>query len=303
MNNSVRAHQPYPDCAGTLQIYTHGTLSYRGSRPNATRSGHPPRPSRKRSAIETLSRASAARLRRLLVQTKGPDGWVCFGATLTVPGPPISVEEWHRLWNAYRHRLLRLGNITLVWRIELQERGQPHVHCVCWGEKGPGRLLEYWLDTLNLLGPYEGPADMTRESTVTRSDGIRTDRGEFRPGWAKVTTRAVWPGAFEHAVKIDGLDARDKTGWWRYLAAHASKSKQAQLGWKGRQWGVVNKARLELEDPILLELPRKAMNKVIRCLRKITKCRYASGHGRQTWFVRPESASRLCRWAVSEVCV
>jgi len=294
---AMPVYQP-PQSICAVQIYTHGTLTDRGVRTKTA--GVRPGSTRKRSAIETLSRASAARLRRLLAQTKGPGGWACFGATLTVPGPPVSVREWHRIWNAYRHKLLRLGNITLIWRIELQERGQPHVHCVCWGKNGSGRLREYWLDALDILGPYEGPAEMEHESTITRTDGKRTDTGEFKPGFAKVTTRSIWPGAFEHSVKTDGLGPGDKTGWWRYLAAHASKSKQAQLGWKGRQWGVVNKGLLDREEPVLIELTHRAMNKVIRCLRKITKCRFASGHGRQTWFVRPESVARICGWAKGE---
>lgn len=300
MNNAVRPSYRPPASVCTAKIYPHGTLTDRGTRMNTAQS---PRPTRKRSTITTLSRASAARLRRLLAQVKGPDGWVCFGATLTVPGPPITSAEWNRLWRAYRQRLLRLGKLTLVWRIEMQERGQPHIHCVCWGESTvqTAQLRALWLDNLDLLGPYEGPADMKGERTVTRTEGKRTDKGEFKPGWAKVTTRAIWPGAYKRAVKVDGLDKSDDMGWWRYLAAHASKSMQAQLGWQGRQWGVVNKGLLDLAKPLLIELPQKAMNKAIRCLRRLTRCRFASGHGKQTWFVRPETVERVCIWAKGEV--
>ena len=34
-----------------------------------------------------------------------------------------------------------------------------------------------------------------------------------------------------------------------YLTAHMSKHKSSQLGWKGRQWGVVNRVLLSLRPP------------------------------------------------------
>jgi len=284
------------DCE--MQIYPKGTIADMGHlifTPDEIAVKRLKRKGR-RSAILTLSRASAARLRRLLAQAIGPVGWVCFGITLTVPGPPISAEEWHRIWNAFRHKLLRYGKIVLVWRIELQERGQPHVHCVCWGKTGEGRIREYWNDAIGLLGPAEGEANIDYESTIT----CGKDRAELKPGWAKVTRRWLWPGADKHAVKVDGLDAGDDAGWWRYLAAHASKFKQSQLGWKGRQWGIVNRPLLALAKPIVIKLPRKAMFCAKRYLQRLTGCRYSSGHGRQTYFAKPDPVVRLCDWATGK---
>jgi len=216
--------------------------------------------------------------------------------TLTVPGPPVTIAEWRRVFMAYRNRLSRLGNITLIWRIELQKRGQPHLHCVCWGTACTRRLRKAWLEVLGLLGPYEGPASVKRASHFSSGK----ERGEFRPGWAKVTHRGFWQGAHKRAVKINGLGKSDSMGWWRYLAAHASKSKQAQLGWQGRQWGTVNRALLDRAEPFLIELPVKATFKALRCLKRIANCRFASGHGRQTWFVTPVTAKKICEWAMEE---
>jgi hypothetical protein len=146
--------------------------------------------------------------------------------TLTVPGPNIPDGEWRRLWRAFLARARRLDCATFVWRIEKQERGQPHIHCVCWAESlvKAFRLKELWLENLALLGPYEGPANIKFAGSTTCGQG----HGEFSPGLAKVTSREFWPGAHEHSVKIDGLAEKDDMCWWRYLAAHASKSKQAQ---------------------------------------------------------------------------
>lgn len=272
------------DC--TLQIYPHGTVTDRGHLSTPSLSACHARA--RRAEITTLSRASAARLRKRLAQVKGPEGWVCFGATLTVPGPPITAAQWRRLWDAYRHRLLRPGEICLIWRIELQERGQPHIHCICWAKNGSWDMRLQWLDNLGLLGPFEGDWDVRDENGLWKTERI------------SVQHRAFWKGAQEHAVKIALVGERDNMGWWRYLAAHASKSKQAQLGWKGRQWGVLNGKLLDRESPCTLTLSQRAMNKVVRCLRRLTGCRFASGHGNQTWFVHPRTMRRLFKWAEAD---
>jgi hypothetical protein len=112
----------------------------------------------RRSAISTFSRNSALRLRRLLAQVICPAGWMCFGMTLTVPGPNITPEEWRKVWKDYCRRLRRMGCVALIWRIELQTRGQPHIHCICWCKEGPHDPREAWFYALDVLGPYEGPA-------------------------------------------------------------------------------------------------------------------------------------------------
>lgn len=279
-----------------VSVYPHGTITDRGRLPAPASVAIRAMPKRSRSTITTLSKASAARLRRLLARIKGPEGWICFGLTLTVPGPPITINEWHQVWNAFRNRLYRMGNVALVWRIELQVRGQPHVHCICWIEKRcmADDIRICWLETLGLLGEcvYTEPARPPSAEAVAEQGAP-----EAVPKTRIIGHRAFWPGADLHAVDIDGLCKSDHMGWWRYLAAHTSKSKQAQLGWKGRQWGVMKGDLLDLEEPVLIELPGKAADKVFRCLKRMTGCRFASSHGKQTWFVRPLTIRRLCDWA------
>jgi hypothetical protein len=279
-------------------IYPHGTITDRGHmKKKASAVKRPKRKIRPRSAITTFSRASASRLRRLLIQVCGPEGWRCFGLTLTVPGPPITDEEWRKIWACFRHKMKRLGNLALVWRIELQKRGQPHIHCICWGKNGQGRIREYWDDALALLGPLEGPVNINYESTIT----CGADHGELRPGWASVTTRWMWPGAREHAVRVDSLYEKDPIGWWRYIASHASKAKQSQLGWKGRQWGVMNGGLIGRDKPVLVQLSERALVKASRYLQRLTKSRFVSSHGRQSWFANPVTVQRVFEWAKAEV--
>jgi len=290
--NSLNQQRVRRSAPCQVSIYPHGTITNRGSFGIV-----PGVCGARRGVIRRFSRASAARLRRLLATTCGPDGWQCIGATLTVPGPVITAEEFRRVWDAFRMRLSRLQCVALIWRIELQERGQPHLHCVCWFEhcrKLNRVLYEGWLDCLGLLGPAEGPCHVKDEGYSIDSEYGRCD---MKPGWAKVEHRGNWPGAFEHAINVKGLDENDDFSWWRYLAAHASKSKQAQLGWQGRQWGVMGGQNIRKAAAEICELSDKALNKVIRCLRRVTGCRYASGHGRQTWFGQPGTVKRLCEWA------
>lgn len=295
----VRPHHQPTQNVCSARIYPHGTITDRGRFTPSAETKRLARARRrsKRSAITTFSSASAARLRRLLIQVCGPAEWECFGATLTVPGPPITAEEWRMVWNCFRHKMKRLGNLALIWRIELQKRGQPHIHCICWGRHGEGRIREYWFDALALLGPTSGAANIDYESTIT----CGADHGELRPGWADVTTRWMWPGACEHAVKIDRLNGKDSIGWWRYIASHASKAKQSQLGWQGRQWGILNGGLIDRAQAILVELPEKALVKACRYLQRLTKSRFVSGHGRQSWFASPATVQRLLEWAKSEI--
>ena len=89
-------------------------------------------------------------------------------------------------------------------------------------------------------------------------------------------------------------------GWWRYVAAHASKSKQAQFGWKGRQWAVICEHLIDRSEGVLIDLSEKALNKACRCLKRLTRCRFVSGHGRQAWFTKPETTLRIFEWAKAE---
>ena len=294
--NATQANPSHPhgQTTCTVAIYPHGTITDRGHLESLKWKSGTKRKGGRRSAIITFSRQSAARFRRLLAQIIGPKGWLCFGMTLTVPGPNITPEEWDRLWCAYCQRLRRIGYIALIWRIELQQRGQPHVHCICWSKDGPDKIRTAWFEALGLLGPYEGPAVTVRGVAKVATEKNSENTQELM----HVSHRAFWPGACEHAVRIDSIGSENDMGWWRYLAAHASKSKQAQLGWKGRQWGIINGRLLDRATPILIKLPKKTEAKLFRYMPKLSRCRFASPHGKQTWFGRPPNVLRLCRWAV-----
>jgi hypothetical protein len=302
---SSRAARP-----AAVNIYPFGTITDRGNRPAflILKKGRERLTSSRRSAITTFSRASAARLRRLLATTSGPDGATCYGVTLTVPGPVITPEECRRLWNAFRLRILRLNTVAIIWRIELQERQQAHFHCICWSTESINiayYMRQAWLDNLGILGPVEGPYGQTADGKKRKPFPYSEmsvsgwGRGWYTDTTARVEHRALWPGAELHAVKIGTVEQHDFFAWWRYLAGHASKAKQAQLGWQGRQWGVVHKALLQKPLPGIFTMNDRQMIRAIRVFRRLTRCRFASGHGRQAWFLRPETTRKVCLWALS----
>jgi len=175
----------------------------------------------KRGTIETFSAKAALRLRTWLL-TQHVAGAQMWDVTLTIPGA-ITPAEWDLLKRRLWKRWERAG-FAVVWRVELQRRGIPHLHCVVWTpadmpiEKRNALLYVAWWDAL-------------------------PDEKKFAPG------------AWAHAAHVKGpyTDIEQSPKWLGYVAAHASKHKKEQLGWKGKQWGIINRERFE-ERPALLQV-------------------------------------------------
>jgi hypothetical protein len=111
---------------------------------------------------------------------------------------------WRAAWKRFRMRAKRLG-VPFVWRAELQRRKTPHVHAVAWIRPGRQGAFD------NLL---------------------------FRNGWLECVREQDDPESRRHAVEIRELQNH---GWLVYLALHHGKHKREQLGWEGKQWGIVNR--------------------------------------------------------------
>ena len=178
----------------------------------------------KRAIVTGWSAASRARLRDTLLKIEPPAGYVVADITLTVPGDVVGPDEWRRIFHQFSKRVASSG-CSMVWRVELQQRGQPHIHATIYGptvDLLKDVAFEVWPDCVRLLGPYEYV---------------------FKNGGCVACDSRMWtPGAHEHAAQIKFDDG--SAGWWRYLCNHTSKLKQAQMGWQGRQWGVVGRGRL-----------------------------------------------------------
>lgn len=164
----------------------------------------------KRGKIRNWSANSVRRLREVLLSKHVPDSQVV-GITLTVPwrDPVPDIDDVFRASiKRFRVAFIRAyPNSAAVYRVELQQRGMPHLHMITYFGKGDtldvGKILLLWWKH-GFLDLRDGSMD----------------------------------GYLKHGVKCEVM-GDNVTRLVQYLCDHASKRKQAQLGWQGRQWGVI----------------------------------------------------------------
>jgi len=106
----------------------------------------------RRKKIEGFSRNSARRLRlQLLTQFVG--GKEMFSFTFTTP-EIFTPDEWRVMLNKW-NGVCNYYKWPGVWRVELQTRGTPHLHCVMWLEHFQAAdVKEKWV---NLVGGFRFP--------------------------------------------------------------------------------------------------------------------------------------------------
>jgi hypothetical protein len=218
----VRDTLGYCRHTGTLTVYRHGFQQRPAVRPVTIcpvsglpiYGGHSPRGAgSKRGAIKGFSSRAALRLRTFLLTHK-VEGSQVWDVTLTIPGE-VTPDEWDALKRRMFKRWERAG-FGVVWRVELQKRGTPHLHCVVWT-----------------------PADMPVEK---RNQLLYVSWWECLPEEKRFAA-----GAWKHAAHVKGpyTDIEQSPKWLAYVAAHASKRKKEQLGWQGKQWGRINEGLFE----------------------------------------------------------
>lgn len=222
-----------------------------------------------RGEIVGFSVASRARMREAMLTLYMDDAYL-IGITFTVPWKGTNFaplmdefrECWHRFTVSFRRRY---PNSALIYRVELQERGAPHIHALLWLSKE---------DASGARGapvvPHAPDVFLFLVGCHLKNDWLNSvvdlHRGSYR--------------AFERfGVKIEPI--KDAGAMFRYLADHASKHKQAQLGYKGKQWGIVGRSNLSKRNPVCLppfESPRheaifnRLLRKVMRY--RLTACRH-----------------------------
>ena len=222
----------------------------------------------KRGEIKGWSRASVNRLRACLITAVPDVDSEMFGVCLTIPVTDLRDEMpalARELFARFRIGLARNAPhfVAAVWRVELQQRGMPHWHLVVWATDLRRAFLEIegaWRSAL-VAWPLQSPVKVVRrwgrdEVAVlcrTQADGVCEALGPLRGADGRQVT-----------VSPTLLGGRDDA--LRYLLDHESKRKQAQLGWKGRQWGVIGRARLThpVEDAGLDDAGRVWLMRLIR---------------------------------------
>jgi hypothetical protein len=188
----------------------------------------------KRGEITGLSSKAVTRMLTWLLENRGPDGADPYAVTLTTRGT-YSPAEWRSIIKRFRTTLRRKApQWAGLWRVELQRRQTPHLHCVIWS---PASRIEVY--------------------------------GALRRWWLEAVGEAEDRHSWRYAVRVKECPpGKDRRGWAAYTALHGGKSKAEQLGWQGKQWGVWNADAWQSREPLAVGEPSERwMVTFVRVLR------------------------------------
>ena len=193
-----------------------------------------------RGKIAGFSAKAAGRMREFCM-THWVSGFVPYAVTLTTRGAP-DPDEWRRIMMRFRKRLRRSRpKWAWLWRVELQKREVPHLHCVLWAPYAPSGII--WR--------------------------------EVRKMWLAATGESEDVHSQRHAVCVREVEGGESSGWLVYCALHDSKKDGAQLGWIGKQWGLWNRDAWEERPPVTAgECPPELRAWINRRLRRWSRCRF-----------------------------
>lgn len=269
--------------------------------------------------IKGLSRNALARLRDYIARTAHiSDDYRVFGCCLTIPwgvkgesdiNP--TQDEASIIWREFTHNLGRLLDwlqCGIIYRVELQVRKTVHWHLMVYLPVLDDSTNAKYLDALGKLQlKHKGLPflDLLLPKKRTRKPMIDCGAGSpdyfsyalrlLRAHWILANNRAydiiakrrgatasapqapikTFGFCFD-AIPLDGV----KSGV-AYLAAHTTKHKQDQLGYDGKQWGVLGSRWLYKPDALTLDADLATPIRVVafRLLRKwIQRNRTASDH-------------------------
>ena len=202
----------------------------------------------KRGTVKGFSRASARRLRHLLMRV---DYSNASAVTLTHPpvldgmrGPESAFDSLRMV--SKRFPWLR----SLIWRKEVQVNGTPHFHCI--------------------LFPVEG-VDVLEASEKLVDDWIRQCLVGFDLPSMFVDRVAADMHKAHSDKRKPSIQILDGSRYLRYILDHESKHKREQAQTEGRAWGVWHRSRLPLVIPEEWDLEEEELWIVRRILRRATR--------------------------------
>lgn len=155
-----------------------------------------------------------------------------FALCLTLPKVDNLEYDFSGLWHNFCVLHQTKCSDPFVWRVELQTRGVPHWHLVyCGGYYQALNFKHLWQDFISKRFRCSLPF-------------------------------------FLHSVKIQPV--HESSSALMYLTAHMSKHKSSQLGWHGRQWGIVNRKYLRLLPSIsTVQINEHDMIQIVRQFRRL----------------------------------
>ena len=220
-----------------------------------------------RGEIKGFSKKAAARLRAFAVEHWGGEGTEPYAFTLT-SRKAFTPEQWRGVIKRFRTYLQRKYPAwAALWRVELQKRAAPHLHCIFWI---PGNL----------------PANL-----VFRA---------LRKLWLAATGEEEDRDSRRYAVKGGPIEGGRESGWLVYTALHSGKHKTEQLGWQGKQWGLWNRDAWQLRPPIASgEMTEREMVWFLRVIRRWARSRHPAARRNRFWC----NSGGMCRVVSSRVTV
>lgn len=298
-----------PRVMEVYDIGIHAKRAYRGWwMPTATIGGE-------RGRITEFSFAACRRLRAAMM-TRYVPGVPVWSLTLTMPGTsdrfprkgqegggtPAAVcpdgcadaernaamaECFRVAYNLFRKTLrYHFPEVAAIYRVELQKKSRvaPHIHALVWADDYNGlsaarvraRVSELWCEACT------------------------------KCGWGDYNREWHW----FHGAQWDAIT--DRAGLIRYVADHASKHKESQLGYQGKQWGYINQKRLAVRPHENVESERmqiliaRAFGMLRRYRVKDSRCAFGWRHSpyhiadRGYSYASPSTVARLVEWARAE---
>ena len=247
----------------------------------------------KRGRVGGFSKSARRRMRQWMLTHSAPDGWSVHGATFTIPGPVLPDDLERFIWKWFCREFQRKG-WGMIWRLELQRRGARHFHALCIlpDDVSSHNVVFLWWDALRSIGSVTYPGESVQY----------------------VGSLMAHFGALDYSCQMQSDGGRG--AWMRYLADHASKSKECQeaVG-KGRHWGVVGRNRfVQVFPDRVQQLDERSYFKFLRVYRRLCQTSKKSScvfgrklgyrpkfglFGNTVKFSRPEVIFRLVEWATS----
>ncbi len=214
----------------------------------------------RKKQITQLTPAAARRLLEFLMMFEVP-GAVLLNASLTIPE---EVSPGFFRASCVRFRMsLNYHKIPGVWRVELQRRKTPHLHCFFW--------IPLQGAALKASGGPEIPPEVRRY--------VRRQQKLIKALWLQsIQTDHPWAVKYAFKAKVGGVVPDIK--WILYNCLHNSKSKQDQLGWQGKQWGVWCRSMFKPVEPVVYELQPAQVYALVRLVNRWLKSK-RKGKGRK----------------------
>jgi hypothetical protein len=158
--------------------------------------------------IGGMSGNAKTRLLRWLLENEGERSGGVWGVTLTIRDHG-DAETWRENWRRVNCYCLR-EKLPLVWRVELQKRGTPHIHCIVWGTLNDCESLRFeWLRLWGVVGDRDHEASAV---DIRAADGGWFGYVVLHQGKHSVQS-ASWEGRHWGVCYRKGFRGRECRNW------------------------------------------------------------------------------------------